>query len=246
MDKFVNLHAHDHYSTYDGFGTAKQHASRVADLNQPGLGLTNHGNVSGLIEHKLACESVGVKPILGVEAYFQPRYTRDNKRYHMLLFAMSDNGWSNMSRAVTEANRDKFYRMPLMDFDTLEKFNEDLILTTGCLSGLIPRLVQQGKMKKATRVASMYKEIFGDRLYAEVQPHATGPQKGVNERVIRVAEKLDIPIVLTIDSHYMHPKDYPTYEIMFELSHSSHEADYTQKHMPSLDEAATAWKQCRN
>src|SRR3990167_9153643 len=98
---FCSLHRHDHYSIYDGFGKAKDAVSKAQELQQTALALTNHGNVSGIIEHYLACKEGGIKPILGIEAYIQPSFSPGKKSFHATILIMNDTGYKNLMRLVS-------------------------------------------------------------------------------------------------------------------------------------------------
>ena len=109
------LHAHSYFSSYDGYGSPEQMAKRAKQLGSTALALTDHGNMSGAIELYTACKNEGIKPILGIEAYFQEQfdngeqYREENKlrrrkheklirvpRYHMTLLAKSKKGYQSL------------------------------------------------------------------------------------------------------------------------------------------------------
>ena len=124
-DNFVNLHRHGQFSAFDGFGKAIDAATFAKEMGQNALGITDHGTVSGLIEHYEACNEVGIKPILGVEAYFQPKFSPEpgKRKYHLCLFAMNLEGYRNLCRILTEANKNNFYRTATVTFELLKKYN---------------------------------------------------------------------------------------------------------------------------
>ena len=76
MSKFFDLHRHDEHSFFDGFGKPQELVEIAKELGYKALGTSNHGNISGLIQHWLACKDAGIKPILGCEIYFQPVYNK--------------------------------------------------------------------------------------------------------------------------------------------------------------------------
>jgi len=85
MTDFVHLHTHNEFSTFDGFGRACDNVKVISKHGQKAYGLTNHGNVHGLVEHYDACNDAGIKPILGMEAYFVPYLNKvedENKSFH--------------------------------------------------------------------------------------------------------------------------------------------------------------------
>ena len=67
---FAHLHVHSEYSVLDGACRIDALAERAAAHGQPALGLTDHGVMNGAVEHYKACRKHGIKPIVGLEAYF--------------------------------------------------------------------------------------------------------------------------------------------------------------------------------
>src|SRR3954462_1640958 len=102
----VHLHAHSEYSLLDGACKIDAMAARAAELDQPALGLTAHGVLSGPVALYKACKKHGIKPIAGLEAYLvddrhgikeQARYERN----HLTLLAETDEGFSNLVKPTS-------------------------------------------------------------------------------------------------------------------------------------------------
>lgn len=239
---FVNLHRHSCYSLFDGGATPKQAALYASNLGQKALGLTDHGVTGGLIEHFAACREAGVKPVLGVEAYFQPKFDKTRKRFHLTVLVENDEGYFNMNKMLSAANRDKFYRTANVDLELLRQYNKGLIVLSGCLAGTIPRLIAANKTDKAERLIGKFLKIFGDRFYLEVQPYLVGEQQQVNEFLLEYGAKQDVPAVMTVDSHYCNKADYDTYQLMYQMSGKDMPTDYSQRYMPSEKQVGAAWK----
>lgn len=242
---FVNLHRHDTFSLYDGFGTAKQAAAYAKELGQTALALTNHGNVCGLIEHWAACNDAGIKPILGVEAYFQPEFKpeQDARRYHLTLWCQTTEGYHNLMRMLSVANREQFYRVPVIDWRLLETYADGLAGATGCILGYVPRLILDGKDEKAERALVRFQAAFDGRFYAEVQPFEAEGQKRVNEGLFRLTRGTDIEPLMTLDSHYTRPEEFSTYRVMHRLAkRESTGQGYRGRHLMSGDEVLERWR----
>jgi DNA polymerase III subunit alpha len=69
-DSFVHLHLHTEYSMLDGASRIGEVVAAVAADGQPAVGITDHGNMYGVLEMYRAANKAGVKPILGMEGYF--------------------------------------------------------------------------------------------------------------------------------------------------------------------------------
>ena len=113
----VDLHRHDEFSAFDGFGKAADLAMIAKENGLTALGLSNHGNVNGLVEHYLGCKEAGIKPILGCEVYFQPKFNQEKQKYHLCLFAKSVKcGKCYVSSIIFHAlyNLSKFHEYPII------------------------------------------------------------------------------------------------------------------------------------
>lgn len=239
-----DLHRHDEYSTFDGFGKAFELVEVAKELGHTALCSTNHGNTNGLIQTYKACKSAGLKPILGVEGYFLPVWKEKARGYHLCLIAKNLVGYGNMNRIQTEGDAQKFYN-PIWDFKLLEKYHEGLICTTACAGGYLAQCIKAENFDKAEKFLKKMVGIFGDDFYIEVQPYKIseeGLQEKVNAESIRLAEKLGIKCILTSDSHRGRKEDLDTYMKMHEIAGHSFEdieATYAERYMPTEEEIRT-------
>jgi DNA polymerase III subunit alpha len=188
---------------------------------------TDHGTLSGAIDFYKTASERGVKPIIGMETYVASRTIADKEPgkdkvyYHLILLAMNNTGYRNLMKLSTIANLEGTYYKPRVDHVLLEKYNEGLIVLSGCIGGEVGDSIRQGQYDKAVEIASWYKKVFGDRYYIEVQDHGhpSHPSKWdeqvrVNEQLIRLAKELDIPGAITCDAHYLKHEDQTAHEIL--------------------------------
>ena len=237
----LDLHRHDEYSAYDGFDTPENLAVIAKEKGLTSLGISNHGVTNSLVKHYFACHEQGIKPILGVEAYFVPKWNEEKKSrgYHLCLFAKDVKGYENMNRIQTDAN---FYYNPITTFDKLKKYHEGVICTSACVAGFIAQMLWQDKDEIAEKAMKAFKSIFGDDFYVEIQPYKVsepGMQEKVNRKSWELAEKLGVKCILTSDSHYGRKEDFPTYLKMHETK--GHDIDmiqktYKERYMPTMKE----------
>ena len=143
--------------------------------------------------------------------YITPKINPDNpaegKTHHLTVLSMDKTGYQNLSRLVTKAYFEGFYRRPRVDHELLDAHNEGLIVLSGCLNSELSKAIFDKDMKAALAVAARYREIFGDRYYLEVQATGLPEQKRVNKKVKEVSDKLGIPIVATNDCHFLRRED---------------------------------------
>lgn len=221
--RFVHLHVHSHYSLLDGLAKIDDLLKRANELGMKAIALTDHGNLYGAVEFYKKAKKIGIKPIIGIEAYLAPngRFNKrpkvDEKRYHLILLAKNKTGWLNLIQLVTKSNLEGFYYKPRIDKELLEKHHEGLICLSGCISGEIGRLVSAGRFEEAKKTAEWYRKIFSGDFYLEIQSHA--PQ--LHLPLKKISQELKIPLVATNDVHYVKPEDKVAHEVLLAVQTNS-------------------------
>ena len=220
MGDFVHLHVHSEYSLLDGANRIKDLPKVAKELGMDAIAITDHGVMYGAIEFYKACKEEGIKPIIGCEVYVAPR-TRfdkesgiDNKYNHLILLAKNNNGYKNLCKLVSIGFTEGYYYKPRIDLEVLEKYHEDIICCSACLAGSLPQAIMEGNMEKAEEIALWYKSLFGDDYYLEIQTNTLKEQALVNQKLVELSRKLDIPIVATNDAHYTRKEDAYNHEVL--------------------------------
>ena len=224
---FTHLHTHTEFSMLDG-------AARVGDLveaavadGQPALGITDHGNMYGVLDFYKACRAREITPIIGTEAYMagKSRHERPVRRgrmddtggdaeggqklyYHLTLLAETVGGYRNLLKLSSAAYLEGYYYKPRVDWELLERHHEGLIATTGCLGGVVLQALLAGDAVEAERRAARLQDIFGrENLFVELQDHGIADQHRTNPQLVEIARRLGAPLLATNDSHYTHRED---------------------------------------
>ena len=237
----VDLHRHDECSTFDGFGKPEELAALAKQLGHASLGIANHGNTNSLVRHYYACKEEGVKPIMGCEGYFLPKYKPQTRGYHLCLFAKTKQGYTNLNTLQYEGEKQKYYN-PIWDFNLLEQYHEGLICTSACVAGYLAQCIKSNNLDQAKKFLLKMVKIFGDDFYIEIQPYSisdVGLQEMVNVESIKLAKKLGIKCILTSDSHFGSKDDFDTYMKMHEVAkHDSMDISetYGERYMPTEKE----------
>jgi DNA polymerase-3 subunit alpha len=231
---FVHLHVHSAYSLLDGAIKIKDLVSTAKEMGMPAVGLTDHGQMFGVFNFYKAAMDVGIKPIIGVETYVSPdRFTREkyDPRFHLVLLCQNLVGYHNLLRMITLANTEGFYYKPRVDHELLKQYNEGLIALSACLQGEIPVSVGYGE-KALKKTLERYQDIFGDRLFLEIQENQIPQQSVVNEALLNLSKESGVPLVATNDCHYLKKEDFQAHDILLCIQTKSKVKEENRMRMP--------------
>ena len=220
---FVSLHNHTEFSTLDALNKVDDLFNRAKELDHPAIAITDHGVCGAHFDSYKASEKTGVKLIPGMEAYFAADLT-EKKSSHMVLIPKNENGYKNILRLNYEAynNQASGYMgkmTPRISWEHIEKFNADVFCLTACSNGLLSKDIVEERVEKAEENLRRLHSIFSDRLFLEIQPHALKTEDGkvdqvkLNNHLLSLSRKYDIPYVATCDAHYL-DKDHAKYHDM--------------------------------
>lgn len=218
--EFVHLHVHSEFSLLDGANRIKDLPVRARELGMEAIALTDHGVMYGVIDFYKACKKEGIKPIIGCEVYVATR-TRfdkepgvDSKYNHLILLAKDNEGYKNLTKLVSAGFTEGFYYKPRIDKELLEKYHKGLICCSACLAGEVNQAILAEDMQKAEEVALWFKDLFQEDYYLEIQNNGIPEQVMVNQKLIGLSRKLDIPLVATNDAHYLKKEDAYNHEVL--------------------------------
>jgi DNA polymerase-3 subunit alpha len=258
FDKFTNLHVHSSIgSMQDSMAKVDDIFKRVAELGQTAAAITDHGSMAGVFDARKAAKKYGIKYIPGIEAYFVNDVAdKKEKRRHIVLLASNEVGYRNLLQLNWEGHVNLQYVpilnkvFPKVDWEMLKKYNEGVICLTACGSGVLAKQLfeynddgewlQDKGDENILETAQKLKNIFGDRLYLEVQAHSlkaysrdrkTGDfilgkngnkiivadQDYINNKIIDLGRKLNIPLVATTDIHYLNKEDAKAHDVLMAI-----------------------------
>jgi len=220
-DRLVHLHTHSEHSCLDGLVTIQQVVDRVVELGQSSVAITDHGECSGHLQLQHAADKAGIKPLFGMEGYFtENRFEKSGKKGenydHMTIVAMNAKGLENLWALSSLAHIEgSYYGNPRFDWELLQKYNEGLIVTGGCMGGCIGKFLKDdGNYEKAVERIGRYQAIFGDRFYLELHTYLDPESNEWNLRVAEAALDFSVPLLTVADSHYAKPEQWFAHELM--------------------------------
>jgi DNA polymerase-3 subunit alpha len=219
----------------DGLNSPKELCQAAIDAGQTAIAITDHGTLSSHRDMQIAAKELGIKPILGVEAYISPtdRFDRSSKTdksiqayNHIILLAKNQTGLNNIHALQELAWNEGFYHKPRIDREVLKEYAEGIIVLSGCLNGLISKCIEKGEFSEAKLILKDFKQTFQEDFYVEVQSH--NPTE-INAKLLELADELKIKSVATGDAHFAKEEDRVLEEAMLILSTSpkmDKEADF--------------------
>ena len=232
---FTHLHVHSHYSLMDGLCSPEELLTAAKNAGQTAMAITDHGTLASHRELQVAAKKLGMKPILGLEAYisstdrFDKRDIKerdDNTQIfnHIILLAKNNEGLKNLQKLSEIAWTEGYYRKPRIDLEILDEYGSGLIVLSGCMNGLIAKAIQNNNMEKAMEYARWFQNRFKDDFYLEVQAHNDDI---VNDGLKEISSKLKIKMVATSDCHYATKEQKALEEALLILSTKPNQAEGT-------------------
>ena len=209
----------------DGAARLEPLAKEVVRQGESAVAMTDHGNVFGAFDFYKTMKKVGVKPIIGIEAYVAPESRFEKRRVkwaeggdddvsgggaytHMTILAHNNEGLANLFRLSSLASLEGYYYKPRMDKELLSRYSAGLIATTGCPGGEVQTRLRMGAYEEARAAAAMYRDIFGaDNYFVEIMDHDIEIERRVREDLLRLARELGLPLLATNDAHYVYREE---------------------------------------
>ncbi|MGE0199655.1 MAG: DNA polymerase III subunit alpha [Candidatus Melainabacteria bacterium] len=215
---YVPLHVHSHYSVLDALSKIPELIDTAKQYHFPAMALTDNGAMFGAVEFYNAAQYAGIQPILGCDVYVIDGDVTDRSARkplnHLTLLVKNAAGYRNLTQLITRANLEGFYYKPRCNWEMLAAHGEGLIALTSGLSGPLARPILRANPELAREEALRLKSIFGDDLYIELQDHGKDAERQYTSTVAPLAAELGIEVVITNDSRYTRPADYPVHQIL--------------------------------
>ncbi|MCD0169164.1 DNA polymerase III subunit alpha [Deinococcus sp. 23YEL01] len=244
--RFAHLHQHTQYSLLDGAAKLKdllKWAKEVTPEGQtPALAMTDHGNMHGAVHFYNYATGMGVKPIIGYEAYVVPGEgtRRDRTRgqdgekgiFHLTLLARDFEGYQNLCRLSSRGYTEGYYYKPRIDHELLREHHAGVIAMSGCLGSEVQQLLLQGREDDAKKRLMWYRELFGENYFIEIQDHGLPEQKKNNPILKAWANELGIGMVATNDGHYVKKTDATAHETLLAIQTKATLADENRFKFP--------------
>lgn len=248
----MHLHAHSKFSRQDAIQEVDSMVRLAAKWGQPGMALTDHGNMSGTVQLYLSGKKHGIPVFPGFEGYLvEDAQDTSAKRYHFGLLATSLRSFRALvAFSSLSHTRPNFHIMPRHDLSNLAELAgtpgaSDLVLLTGCYFGLVQQTLVEKGAKAARRIVKMYANWFPNTV-VEIQnhniwhdDHGMWGDGDIVEALIDIADRLGLPVVATQDSHYLNMADKAAHSTMKKMVYR--QGDSNEFPGDSFHFASTEW-----
>jgi len=214
--KFVQIHQHTDASMLDGIASIPKLVKKAKEYGHPALAITDHGNAANLFSFSKECKKEGIKPILGLEFYIcndlRARVSNkgrelEDKDYHQSTYIKNKQGYKNFCELTYRSFTDGYYYKPRIDFDSLFELKEGLMITSSCMASKTSQYIMSNRHKDAEDLFKKFLLQFKEDFYGEIQFNEVKGQKEINDFIIHLCKKYDVPLLIGGDVHYVDPND---------------------------------------
>lgn len=249
MSSFSHLHVHTQYSLLDGAADISTLYKKAIADKMPAIAITDHGNMFGAFKFVAEASKFNkdnpnpIKPIVGCEFYLvenraKQQFTRDERdqRYHQLFLAKNSEGYRNLVKLCSLGYIEGLYgKYPRIDKELVLKYHKGLIATTCCLGASVPRTILQKGEAEGEKEFKWWLDLFGEDYYIELQRHDIPDQNKVNDILLKWAEKYNVKVIASNDSHYVEREDYNAHDILLCINTGEKQSTPTMKEFADDD-----------
>lgn len=189
-----------------------QHHRAIYDAEATGylaLKMLKDASEKGIINHNQLNDNMGQG-----NAYQRAR------PYHCTVLAQNDVGLKNLFKLVSISHINYFYRVPRIPRSVLQKYREGLLVGSACDKGEVFEAMMQKAPEEVEDIAPFYDylEVMPKEVYAHLmEMELVQDEKALEEiiaNIVKLGDKLDIPVVATGNVHYQNPNDKIYREIL--------------------------------
>lgn len=225
---FIHLRVHSAYSLLEGSLQVKALIAQASKLKAPAIALTDTNNLFGALQFTDAAKGAGIQPIIGCELdLYDPGYDVSlthggaatmGSRAPLVFIAATQKGYDNLVEIVSRSYLDNADGSSVgCTLAMLRNFSEGVICLTGGPFGPIGRMIAGNDLGNAERMLRDLQNIFGDRLYVELQRHGDY-SKHVEYHSIDLAYQLNLPLVATNEVYFAGRDDAEAHDALIAIA----------------------------
>ncbi|KTD06746.1 DNA polymerase III subunit alpha [Legionella jamestowniensis] len=210
--RFVHLRVHTEFSMVDGLVRIKPLMKSLVSKNMNAVAVTDYCNLFAAVKVFKSALDAGIKPILGSDLPCHHPGSPEQLT-SLVLLCQDETGYRNLTCLVSKAYQEGQYQgQPRIQYPWIEDYAEGLIALSGGRFGSIGKALLAEDEPTAYALAQSLMKLFPNRFYLEIQRTGRTGETEYNERVVRLAEELNLPLVATNDVRFLHKEDYEAHE----------------------------------
>ena len=209
---FVHLRVHSEFSLVDGTARIPGIVKKAVEYGQPAVALTDLCNLFGFIKFYRAAQGKGVKPIAGADVWLENEHDRD-KPHRILLLARNRVGYLALCDLLSRAWLGNQYRGRAEIRREWLAEHDGLIVLSGGRAGDVGQLLEAGREDEAAALAADWAKRYPDAYFIELQRTGAEGDEAYVQAALRLAARLDIPVVATHPIQFLEPEDFQAHEV---------------------------------
>lgn len=231
--RFIHLRTHTEYSLLEGAVRCKKLPGMCADMGMPAVAITDTNSLFAALEFSVTAQSAGIQPIVGCQVDMHMPHddpsgrTAPPKPAPIVLLSQREEGYENLMKLSSCLYVDNGGQLPQVTIDELAERSDGLICLTGGPDGPMGRMMRDGQHVAAQAMMTRLKEIFGDRLYVELQRHpgengAPEAERLTERGFIEMAYAMDLPLIATNDVYFPTSDMYEAHDALICISEGAY------------------------
>ena len=219
---FVHLRVHTAYSLSEGAIRIPDLVKRCVERAMPAVAITDTDNLFGALEFSLGAAKAGVQPIVGCQLSLTAEADAQRlgaasqpERDAIVLLVQNETGYGNLLKLIAKSYLESGEaHRPQVPPEALARHGDGLICLTGGIRGPVGRLLAAGQGDAAERNLLALAEAFPGRLYVELSRQGDSATEGIEDALIDLAYRHDLPLVATNEAYFLDEGMYEAHDAL--------------------------------
>ena len=211
IKSFSHFKLHTQYSICEGAIKIDNLKDFCKSNKIKSIGISDTANLCGVLEFSEAISKQGTQPIIGTQINFEYK----NEKGLLTLIAKNEVGYKKLvelsSRSFLENDN---LSDPFCKIEDLYSSNEDIIVMSGTINGLIGKLFNKSKFEDIEKIFLNLKKFFNNNFYIEIQRHGDLNEKQFELYNLNLSSKFNIPIIATHEVFYIDKNMHDAHEAL--------------------------------
>lgn len=212
MQRFVHLRVHTEFSLVDGLVRVNPLMKALPSRGMYAVALTDHCNLFAAVKYFKSAVAAGIKPIIGSDL---PCYdpNQPDRVFPLVFLCLNSAGYKNLTCLISKAYQEGQYQgQPRVQEQWIEEYSEGLIVLSGGRLGDVGQALLANDDALAKSRALRWQKLFPNRFYLEIQRTGRPDEANYNEKLIALADALQLPLVATNDVRFLDQEDFEAHE----------------------------------